>query len=90
MAYIKQVKNNNYLVEKRKGKTIALKTLSKDNKEAQEQLEEYKQLVVFKKTNPMPKEKFDIIYADPPWQYTAAVERYKIILTTHERDPSIL
>lgn len=68
-----------YIVGRVKGKIKYLKKLGRIPKEeAQKQLEEYKKLVDFKKANPMPKERFDIIYADPPWQYTEAVENRKI------------
>lgn len=79
MVFLHESKKYYYICEQNNNKRVFLKKLGRIPKEeAQEQLEEYKNLNIFKKANPMPKEKFDIIYADPPWQYTEAVKNRKI------------
>jgi N6-adenosine-specific RNA methylase IME4 len=83
MVSIKQIKEYWFLVRQEKGKTIYLKSLGQVCLgEAQEELEIYKdhlrEIKKFEKVNPMPKGKFDIIYADPPWQYTPAVKNRQI------------
>jgi len=59
-----------YIAEDVKGKRIYHKSLGRISKEeAQNQLAEWKEVHVCKKANPMPREKFDVLYSDPPWRY---------------------
>ena len=84
MAYLRNYNGTVWIVEKKNKKEELLKNLGKISKEeAREQLtiwkEETKRLEEWKnKVVPMPKGEFDIIYADPPWRYTDAVENRKI------------
>lgn len=84
MVYLQKIKDYFYIMESLNGKRSYLKNLGRVPKdEAQEQLaiwkEETKRLEEWKnRIFPMPEGKFDIIYADPPWRYTEAVENRQI------------